>query len=106
MTPAAGAVALGPRESATVPSPVGGAIIFKAEAGEQRFRLGRTGPRRNVPVHPNKLHHMTFLTADMDRLIALDIEIGPHTVLHPVEVRRRCRAASRSSSAAASTTSR
>jgi catechol 2,3-dioxygenase-like lactoylglutathione lyase family enzyme len=53
------------------------------------------------------LHHMTFLTADMDRLIAfyerifdarvtLDrtdegrrhafIEIGPHTVLHPFEV--------------------
>lgn len=56
----------------------------------------------------NDLHHMTFLTADMDRLIAfyerifdakvtLDredggvrhafIEIGPHTVLHPFEVR-------------------
>jgi catechol 2,3-dioxygenase-like lactoylglutathione lyase family enzyme len=55
----------------------------------------------------NDLHHMTFLTADMDRLIAfyerifdarvtLDrtddgrrhafIEIGPHTVLHPFEV--------------------
>jgi catechol 2,3-dioxygenase-like lactoylglutathione lyase family enzyme len=53
------------------------------------------------------LHHMTFLTSDMDRLIAfyervfdarvtLDredggrrhafIEIGPHTVLHPFEV--------------------
>jgi catechol 2,3-dioxygenase-like lactoylglutathione lyase family enzyme len=53
------------------------------------------------------LHHMTFLTADLDRLIAfyervfearvtLDrddggrrhafIEIGPHTVLHPFEV--------------------
>jgi catechol 2,3-dioxygenase-like lactoylglutathione lyase family enzyme len=55
----------------------------------------------------NDLQHMTFLTADMDRLIAfyerifdarvtLDredagrrhafIEIGPHTVLHPFEV--------------------
>ena len=55
----------------------------------------------------NDLHHMTFLTADMDRLMAfyerifdarvmLDleedgvrhafIEIGPHTVLHPFEV--------------------
>lgn len=55
----------------------------------------------------NDLHHMTFLTADMDRLISfyerifdaratLDseeaglrhafIEIGPHTVLHPFEV--------------------
>jgi catechol 2,3-dioxygenase-like lactoylglutathione lyase family enzyme len=55
----------------------------------------------------NDLHHMTFLTSDMDRLIAfyervfdarvtLDredggrrhafIEIGPHTVLHPFEV--------------------
>jgi catechol 2,3-dioxygenase-like lactoylglutathione lyase family enzyme len=56
----------------------------------------------------NDLHHMTFLTADMDRLIGfyerifdaevtLDreeegslrhafIEIGPHTVLHPFEV--------------------
>ncbi len=59
----------------------------------------------------NDLHHMTFLTADLDRLIAfyervfdarvtLDrkeagpegpvrhafIEIGPHTVLHPFEV--------------------
>ena len=55
----------------------------------------------------NALHHITFLTADMDRLIAfyerifdaqvtLDreddgrrhafIEIGPHTVLHPFEV--------------------
>jgi catechol 2,3-dioxygenase-like lactoylglutathione lyase family enzyme len=54
----------------------------------------------------NDLHHMTFLTADMDRLLAfyerifdarvtLDreddgrrhafIEIGPHTVLHPFE---------------------
>jgi catechol 2,3-dioxygenase-like lactoylglutathione lyase family enzyme len=53
------------------------------------------------------IHHMTFLTADMDRLIAfyervfdarviLDleeeglrhafIEIGPHTVLHPFQV--------------------
>jgi len=53
------------------------------------------------------LHHMTFLTADLDRLIAfyerifdarvtLDreddghrhafIEIGPHTVLHPFQV--------------------
>lgn len=57
----------------------------------------------------NDLHHMTFLTADMDRLIAFYervfnarvtfdreeegglrhafIEIGPHTVLHPFEVR-------------------
>jgi catechol 2,3-dioxygenase-like lactoylglutathione lyase family enzyme len=56
----------------------------------------------------NELHHMAFLTADMDRLIAfyerifdarvtLDreeegglrhafIEIGPHTTLHPFEV--------------------
>jgi catechol 2,3-dioxygenase-like lactoylglutathione lyase family enzyme len=55
----------------------------------------------------NDLHHMTFLTADMDRLIGfyerifdarvtLDredgglrhafIEIGPHTMLHPFEV--------------------
>jgi catechol 2,3-dioxygenase-like lactoylglutathione lyase family enzyme len=55
----------------------------------------------------NDLHHMTFLTADLDRLIGfyerifdarvtLDredvgrrhafIEIGPHTVLHPFEV--------------------
>src|SRR5687768_15072942 len=55
----------------------------------------------------NDLHHLTFLTADMERLIAfyerifdarvsLDredggrrhafIEIGPHTVLHPFEV--------------------
>ena len=55
----------------------------------------------------NDLHHMTFLTADMDRLISfyerlfdarvtLDreedgvrhafIRIGPHTVLHPFEV--------------------
>jgi catechol 2,3-dioxygenase-like lactoylglutathione lyase family enzyme len=54
----------------------------------------------------NDLHHMTFLTADLDRLISfyerifearvtLDredggrrhafIEIGPHTVLHPFE---------------------
>ena len=57
----------------------------------------------------NGLHHMTFLTADMDRLISfyerifdarvtLDrddgglrhafIEIGPETVLHPFEVPR------------------
>jgi catechol 2,3-dioxygenase-like lactoylglutathione lyase family enzyme len=55
----------------------------------------------------NDLHHMTFLTADLDRLIAFYerifearvtleredggrrhafIEIGPHTVLHPFEV--------------------
>jgi catechol 2,3-dioxygenase-like lactoylglutathione lyase family enzyme len=58
----------------------------------------------------NDLHHMTFVTADMDRLIAFYerifdarvtfdrveedpprrrhtfIEIGPHTVLHPFEV--------------------
>jgi catechol 2,3-dioxygenase-like lactoylglutathione lyase family enzyme len=55
----------------------------------------------------NDLHHMTFLTADVDRLVAfyerifdaqvtLDrgeeglrhafIEIGPHTVLHPFEL--------------------
>jgi catechol 2,3-dioxygenase-like lactoylglutathione lyase family enzyme len=56
----------------------------------------------------NDLHHMTFLTADMDRLIAFYerifdaqvtfdrveeggvrhafIEIGPHTLLHPFEV--------------------
>lgn len=55
----------------------------------------------------NDLHHMTFLTADMDRLISFYerifdarvtvdseegglrhafIEIGPHTVLHPFEV--------------------
>jgi catechol 2,3-dioxygenase-like lactoylglutathione lyase family enzyme len=63
-------------------------------------------PRRWV-VLVNDLHHMTFITADMDRLIAfyerifdarttLDleeeglrhafIEIGPHTVLHPFQV--------------------
>lgn len=55
----------------------------------------------------NDIHHVTFLTADMDRLIAfyqrlfearvtLDlaeeglrhvfIEVGPHTVLHPFQV--------------------
>jgi catechol 2,3-dioxygenase-like lactoylglutathione lyase family enzyme len=54
----------------------------------------------------NDLHHMTFLTADLDRLISFYervfearttdrddggrrhafIEIGPHTVLHPFEV--------------------
>jgi catechol 2,3-dioxygenase-like lactoylglutathione lyase family enzyme len=54
----------------------------------------------------NDLHHMTFLTSDLDRLMAFYerifdarvthreddgrrhafIEIGPHTVLHPFEV--------------------
>ncbi len=55
----------------------------------------------------NDLHHLTFVTADMDRLIAfyanlfearviMDveeeglrhafIEIGPHTILHPFQV--------------------
>ena len=55
----------------------------------------------------NDIHHLTFVTADMDRLIAFYtrifearvtvdlqeeglrhafIEVGPHTVLHPFEV--------------------
>jgi catechol 2,3-dioxygenase-like lactoylglutathione lyase family enzyme len=73
------------------------------------------------------LHHLTFLTADLDRLIAFYervfeaqvalvredggrrhafIEVGPHTVLHPFEVPAdESRDGSRSSSAAASTTS-
>jgi catechol 2,3-dioxygenase-like lactoylglutathione lyase family enzyme len=55
----------------------------------------------------NDIHHLTFITSDLDRLIALYervfgarvtvdleegglrhafIEVGPHTVLHPFEV--------------------
>ena len=76
----------------------------------------------------NDIHHLTFITADMDRLICFYarifdarvtvdleeeglrhafIEVGPHTVLHPFQVPElSLLAPSRCSSADASTTSR
>jgi catechol 2,3-dioxygenase-like lactoylglutathione lyase family enzyme len=76
----------------------------------------------------NGIHHLTFVTSDMDRLIAFYervfgarvtvdleeeglrhafIEVGPHTVLHPFQVPGSSRRApSRCSGAAAWTTSR
>jgi catechol 2,3-dioxygenase-like lactoylglutathione lyase family enzyme len=75
----------------------------------------------------NDIHHLTFITADLDRLttfyervfgarVTVDleeeglrhafIEVGPHTALHPFEVPASNRwAPSRCSSAAAWTTS-
>jgi len=79
-------------------------------SSEARFAIGKdpisTCEEASVTL-VDDLHHMTFLTADLDRLIAfcerifdarvtLDreddghrhafIEIGPHTVLHPFQV--------------------
>jgi catechol 2,3-dioxygenase-like lactoylglutathione lyase family enzyme len=77
----------------------------------------------------NDLHHMTFVTGDLDRLIAFyernvdarvtwdrteeggvrhaAIDVGPHTVLHPFQCRVSSRPAGRRCSiAVASTTSR
>ena len=76
----------------------------------------------------NDIHHLTFITADMDRLISFYerifgarvtvdieeeglrhafIEVGPHTVLHPFQIPGlSLQASSRCSSAGASTTLR